>query len=108
MNERLDNGIKFIFKSANGFYSGFIVDSYLFSRDGIYLGWVEGNFVWNSNGTFRGVITNIGQHYYIVFNRFTMLPSSRTPKPAPAPVSLPQPPAHVSPINLPVEYSDTF
>lgn len=99
--------IIYIFKS-NGFYFGFIKNDFLFSRNGIYLGWIERNFVWDRNGRFRGVIRDINGEKYILINRFTILPVSRTPKTAP-PTEIPPPPKNnILPITLSPELIDAF
>lgn len=102
----MDNTI-FVYKT-NGFYLGFIRNGFLFSRDGIYMGWVEGNFVWDAKGKFRGAITEINNHKYILNNRLAMPPVPRMPKLPSATEIPPIPQANIIPINLSPELSDGF
>jgi len=96
-----------IFKS-NGYYLGFIQNSFLFSRDGIYLGWIEGQYVWDAGGKFRGMIVNMTGHNYILLNQFVIPPLSKSPKAAPGVPSLPLPEANIPPVNLPIGWVDAF
>lgn len=97
----------YIYKS-NGFYLGFIKNGYLYSRDGIYLGWLEGNIVWDAKGQFRGTIADLNNHKYILTNRFTLSPASRTPKEIPSPTVPLTPQPNIAPISLSVEFTDGF
>ncbi len=101
------NKYTFIFKS-NGYYLGFIFNDFLFSRDGVYLGWIEGNFVWDTAGKFRGSVTDITGQKYVLINRFTIPPVPRSPKPAPQSPVLPNPPANIQPVSLPLGFIDSF
>ncbi|MFH0833962.1 MAG: hypothetical protein V2A63_01055 [Patescibacteria group bacterium] len=98
----------FIFRS-NGNYIGFVRDSTIFSRDGVYLGWIENNrFVWDSNGRFGGVLQEFNGNKYIFINKLSVMPFSRPARPTPSTVSIPNPPANIPKIDLPIGYTDTF
>ncbi len=97
---------KNIFRS-DGIYLGFIKDDFLFSRDGVYMGWVEGTFVWDKNGNFRGLLENKSGVYYILLERYTILPTPRTPKISPN-TTPPNPPGQIQPITLPPGVADGF
>jgi hypothetical protein len=97
----------FVYKS-NGFYLGYIRNGYLISRDGVYLGWIEGNYAWDSRGLFRGMLSDINNHKYILFDRFALPPVPRTPKNMPALGPIPTPPSNIAPITLPVQMVDGF
>lgn len=98
---------KSIFK-LNGFYLGFIRNGHLFSRDGLPLGWIEGKFVWDYSGRFRGVVVEANGTSYIVINRFSLPPTQRSPKPIPSPEIPPVPQSNISPISMPVQFSDGY
>lgn len=97
--------MKLIFRT-NGIYIGFIKNNYIFSRDGEYLGWVEeNNFCWDLKGRFKG---QIYMDKYIILNQFTVIPLPRMPKMPPITPALPNPPANIVPISLPVGFVDSF
>lgn len=98
---------QFIFKS-NGNYLGFIYNGFLFSRDGLYLGWLEGNYAWDLKGKFRGVVTSMGNHNYILLNQFEIAPLPKPSKISPAVPSLPPPQSNIAPISLPIGFIDAF
>lgn len=102
----MDNTI-FIYKT-NGFYFGFIKNGFLFSRDGIYLGWVEGDFVWDLRGKFRGAVTEVAGHNYILLNRLSIAPAPRIPKAPLAPEMSLTPQSNIAPVSLSPELVDGF
>ena len=102
----MDNTI-FIYNTS-GFYFGFIRNGFLFSRDGIYKGWAEGKFIWDATGKFRGIVTEINNHKYIIINKLTILPVQRIPKLPSNPEIPPTPQANIVPINLSPELADGF
>lgn len=99
--------MKYIFRS-NGNYVGFISGDSLFSRDGVYLGWVDGNVVWGKDGQFRGSLTERGGNYYVLKHLYSMPPIPRVPRAVPVQPALPNPPANISPIILPIGFNDAF
>jgi hypothetical protein len=98
---------KYLFRS-NGQYLGFISSDNIYSRDGIFLGWMEGNIAWDFQGKFRGILFPRNNFNYIIRDRLTIPPVSRTPKTAPNLSTLPQPQANISPTTLPVGFEDSF
>ena len=98
---------KIIFKSS-GIYLGFIDNDFLFSRDGQYLGWLEGAHVWGADGQYRGNLNETNGNLYILRNMFVSMPIPRPPKISPNSPSLPQPPANINPIQLPIGFVDAF
>lgn len=103
---KMDNTI-YIYKT-NGFYLGFIRNGFLFSGQGVYMGWVEGNFVWDSKGRFRGIITEINGHKYIILNRLSISPVARPPKLPQNQEIPPNPQPNIVRITLSPELSDGF
>lgn len=97
------NNIKNIFRS-DGRYLGFIKDDFLYSRDGIYLGWIEGQIAWDKNGNFRGVLID----KYILLDKYTIPPTTRTPKISPNVMAPTNPPANIPPVNPPTGLIDGF
>jgi len=102
-------GDSYIYRS-NGFYLGFIRGGDLFSLYGVPLAWVEDDkYVWDYSGRFRGVLTEINGKRYIIVNRFSLLPSQRSPKTQPAQQVPPSPQANIAPISFPtIGDSDAF
>ena len=83
--------MEFIYKTT-GNYFGFIKEGLLYSRDGEYLGWVEdGKFVWDAKGNFRGFVftPEKREEKFIIRDRFSLSPTTRTPKPAVGPITPP-------------------
>ena len=106
IEKRINNKNSFVYRS-NGYYLGFIKDGFLFDPNGIYLGWLEGKFVWDKRGFFRGVLTSIEDKNYILLEKFSILPTPRSPKTANNVAPL-DPPPNIRPINLPVDIVDGF
>jgi hypothetical protein len=94
---------------SSGHYLGFSELGNLYSRDGQYLGWIEDdNTVWDKNGKYRGTITEIVGHRYILRSIFVLPPIPKPPKPAPNASVIPDPPPNVPPIKLDLGYQDAF
>lgn len=105
-NQTNNNKDPYIFKS-NGHYLGFIKNGFLFNPNGIYLGWLDGKFIWDKKGFFRGILINLEGKNYILLEKFSMLPPSRSPKIVENIVPLvPQP--SIKRISLPVDMIDGF
>jgi hypothetical protein len=106
-NNQTMNDKTFIYKTS-GVYLGFIRNGFLYSRDGIFLGWIDDDYVWGASGQFKGFLIELSGSKYILTKRFVLKPSPRSPKSVPAEVALPNPPANVPPISLPVDLIDAF
>jgi hypothetical protein len=97
----------FIYKSK-GNYLGFIDESNVFSRDGDFLGWVEGTHVWDKSGTYRGELEEIGGNKYILKNQYAVQPLPKSPKQVSHSAKLPDPPANITPVEIPIGYVDAY
>lgn len=99
---------KYIFKSS-GFYLGFISNSFIFSQNGVYLGWIDENkYVWDKDGKYRGSLSVIESHQYVLRYQYTIPPIPRAPKaPSPTP-TIPPPMSNIAPVVLPIGFEDAF
>ena len=94
--------------TSRGQYLGFIDNNYFYSRDGESLAWVDGINIWDKDGDFRGKITELDGHKYILKNIYEVSPVPKPPKKIPPPISLVAPASNISPISLRIGFRDAF
>ena len=98
---------KLIFKS-NGNYLGFVRENNIFSRDGDFLGWIDNINAWDKSGAYRGELKSISGNSYILKNQYAVPPLPKAAKSVSNNFELPNPPANIASVEIPIGYVDAF